>query len=310
MNQEKIKLLQARDYGELFNVSIAFIRQNFKIYFLCIFFLAGPFVLLHSIAAAYYQAVILHKVALVRVGMLYNMNAYSWEYFLSLFLQFISVLSLMCTNYSFMVVYNEKGFANFTVSDVAKKLTQHIGKIIGGFFLFLVLIVIFGCSAGFIIGLVAGNSLALSILFSICIIVAFLIFAPNLLWQLSTSFLVMILENEIPFSAFGRTREVMKNNYWWTWLIIVTASLLIVIVSFMFALPLVIFTFIKTYFIASSGVEGSSFLFIIVFVLSSFFSTLIYSILYVICGFHYFSVAEKADGKGLMERINEIGNNK
>ena len=56
MNQEKVNLQQARDFTETFNASIKFIRQNFKLFFQCILLISGPFVLLSSIAGAFYQA--------------------------------------------------------------------------------------------------------------------------------------------------------------------------------------------------------------------------------------------------------------
>ncbi len=307
--QEKINFHQERDFSETFNVSVKFVRQNFKIYFRCILFLAGPFVLLHSFAGAYYQSVLLTKTALIKSGQLYSMNKFGWEYFLSLFLQFISILSLMCTNFSFMIVYQEKGVGNITVGDVAKKMLEHTGKIIGGFFLYLLLIIIFGVAIAVVIGLmIGGGSPAAGIIFLLLFVVGFLMMGPNFLWQLSTSYLVMISENEIPFSAFGRTRIVMKRNYWWTWLVSVCVTIVIFFLSVMFAIPLGIVTFIRTYSIATGGSDDQSVLYLCIFIFSTFFSTLVYALLYVVCGFHYFSLAEKIDGAGLMERINEIGN--
>ena len=213
----------------------------------------------------------------------------------------------MCTTYSFMIVYKEKGVGNFTVRDVAKKMWQHTGKITGGFFLYFVLIIIFGVSLGVLLGLMVGDSEVMAIILILLYVVAFLILGPNLLWQLSTSFLVIISDNEIPFTAFGRTRIVMKRNYWWTWIIVVSVSIIVLFISLMFALPLGIVTFIRTFTIARGGSEDTSIIYLVIFVFSSFFSTLTYSLIYIVCGFHYFSLAEKQDGTGLLERINEIG---
>ncbi len=307
INQDKINFLQARDFGETFNVSVKFVRQNFKIYFLTFLLLAGPFMLLYSFSGAYYESVILHKVALVKAGLLYNMTTYSWEYFVSLFFQLLSALALMCTNYSFMVVYHEKGTGNFRVGDVAKKMKQHVSKIIGGFFLFLILTIIFGVAIVVVVSLIINGSRVAGVILLFALIVGFLIIGPNLLWQFSTSFLVMISENEIAFTAFGRTREVMKNNYWWTWLVGVCASLITMFISLMFALPMIVFTLIKTFTMTSDGNYENSIFYLIVFVVSTFFSSMVYALLHVVSGFHYFSLAEKRDGTGLMERINEIG---
>jgi hypothetical protein len=308
VNQDNINFLQARDFGETFNVSVKFVRQNFKIYFLSLLFLAGPFIMLYSFSGAYYESVILHKLALVKAGLLYNMTTYSWEYFVSLFFQFVSALALLCTNYSFMAVYHEKGVGNFKVGDVARKMKQHLSKIIGGFFLFLILTIIFGVAIVVVVSLIINGSRVAGFVLLISLMVGLLIIGPNLLWQFSTSFLVMISENEIAFTAFGRTREVMKSNYWWTWLVSVCGSLITMFISLMFALPMIVFTLVKTFTMPTDGMYENSIIYLIVFVISSFFSSMVYVLLHVVSGFHYFSLAEKRDGTGLMERINEIGN--
>ena len=55
-NQEKITFRQARDFGEIFNVSVKFLRQNVKLFFQSLIYIAGPFVLISAIAGAFYQS--------------------------------------------------------------------------------------------------------------------------------------------------------------------------------------------------------------------------------------------------------------
>ncbi|CAN5386560.1 hypothetical protein BH10BAC1_BH10BAC1_21830 [soil metagenome] len=307
ISQDKIHLKVARDFGETFNVSIKFLRQNFVSFFTCLLLLAGPFVLLYSFTSAHHQAVIMEKTALVKSGRLYNMNIYTWEYFLSLLFQFISYLSMICTTYSYIIVYSEKGKGNFTVADVAKKMNTNIGKIIGGFFLFFLLTIIFVVALFFIVGMIIQASPILGGLLVFILFIGFLLVGPNLLWQLNTAFLVILAEDEIPISAYGRTRVVMKNNYWWTWLIVVCATFMVSLLSLLFVLPTSIYSLIHLYS-NSSGEEGSSILFTIISCICIFLATSVYSIFYIISTFHYFSLSEKTDGKGLLERINEIGN--
>jgi len=52
---EKIELRKARDFGALFNDSVAFLRVNFKSFFGILLFLAGPFVLLTGLLMGYVQ---------------------------------------------------------------------------------------------------------------------------------------------------------------------------------------------------------------------------------------------------------------
>jgi hypothetical protein len=306
IQQEQIPLKAARDFGETFNASTKFIRQNFLSYLTCILLLAGPFILLYSISYAYYSSVVEYKQSLVKAGRLYNISKFGWEYFLALFFQGISYLSMSCTTYAYMVVYNEKGRNNFSAGDVMRKMNAVLGKIFGAFFLFGFLSLIFVVAVGFIVAMLIETAPVIGVLLVLILIFAVLILAPNILWQLSTVFLVIISEEEIPLSAYGRTREVMKDNYWWTWLIVVCSSLMILFMSLLFMIPELVYAIVVN---LSSGdePEGASMLSVIIYTLCTFCASIIYSMNYVVGGFHYFSLSEKKDGDGLMQRINEIG---
>lgn len=306
ISQEKINFKIARDFGETFNVSIKFLRQNFMSFFICLLFLAGPFVLLYSCVYAHYESVLLDKNALLKAGRLYNVNTFTGEYFLSFFLQMIAYLSMVNTTYAYMVVYNEKGKGNFSVGDVAKKMNSNIGKIIGGFLLFFILTVIFLVATFFIVGMIGESSDILGGILIFLLIILFLLVGPNLLWQLNTVFLIINYDDEIPISAYGRTREVMKDNYWWTWLIVVCSMLMVSLLSLLFAVPSILYTLINTYSTATIP-EETSVLYVIVYITCAFLTTMVFSVFYIINSFHYFSLAEKKDGKGLLEKINEIG---
>ena len=307
MTEEKINFKVVRDFGEIFNVSVKFLRQNFKLYFLSMLLLAGPFVLLNSFASAYNQSVMLDKATMVRAGRLYNASVYGWEYFLTLFTQFIALLAIMCSNYAFMIVYSENGIGNFTVRDVAKKINDHFIKISIGFIVFFVLVTIFAVSIITIITMFGSASPVAGVFFAFLFIIAMMLLGPNLLWQLSAAFLVILSENEIAFSAFGRTREVMRDNYWWTWLIVVCGTLMIFVFSLFFSLPILALSWLKMLSNYSIEEDKTSLIYSSLTIFCSFCATMVYSVLYIICGFHFFSLAEKQDGKGLMERINEIG---
>src|SRR3954470_21352007 len=104
---EKINFRQARDFGETFNVSVTFLRQNFKIFFLSILFLAGPFVLVSAIAGAFYQS---HAISMFSIGTLGKGNPFSrildqfgWEYLIFILTTILSSLSLLTVVYSFMI---------------------------------------------------------------------------------------------------------------------------------------------------------------------------------------------------------------
>jgi hypothetical protein len=248
----------------------------------------------------------LYKTSLVKMGRLYNMRTYGLEYFVSLFLQFVAYGALMSTTYAYMLVYNEKGPGNFAINDVRKKIGENFGKILGAFFLFLLLIVVFGVVIGFGVALITESAPVVGVLLILTLVVGVLILGPNFMWLVSGSFLVIVYKEEPGFWAFGKIRAMMKDSYWWTWLLVVCVTLMIFFIALMFALPAGILSLIKA-LKPSDPEEGSSYIFLGIFLVCSFFATIVYAIQYIFYGFHFFNLEEKKLGKGLMDRINEIG---
>jgi hypothetical protein len=307
MNTEKINFKVARDFGETFNVSFKFLRQNFKLLFQSLLFLSGPFILITAICGAFYQA---NAIETFTVQASANpFSQYGLNYFLFLLAGIISNLAIIGTVFSFMLEYMEKGYGNFNLNDVGRRLAQNIGNILSVFFSLTFLILLF---LGAIIGIFIALGTAapwLAVLLGFFAVIGLLILFPPLMWQLSVVYMVKMSENENVFDSYGRTRTVMKGNFWWTWVIVICASMAIGVISFVFSIPQVAYQMIAMISRAQGDTSDVSILFLIVATICTFCTSLLYSLLYIINAFHYFSLAEKQDGTGLMERINEIGQN-
>lgn len=316
MNQEKINFRQVRDFGETFNASIKLVRQNFRIFLKSLVFIAGPFLLISSIAGAFYQANAITMQSRLQSGMMSGYGSdpwdiifeqFGWTYIIFLISSILANLALVGTVYSFMINYSEKGPGQFTVNDIGNTLLKNAGGIIGIFFgLTLLLIVVIGGAVA--LGVAIGVAVpVLGFLFIVAALFGMLILFPPLIWQLSAVYLVKMDEGSGVLGSFGKTREVMKGNFWWTWLIVVCTSFAIGIIGVVFTLPQIAYQLILTYSSLQGGENDTSIGFVVVATVCTFCTTLLYSVMYVINGVHYYSLAEKNDGKGLMERINEIG---
>lgn len=308
MNQEKINFRQVRDFGETFNVTVKFLRQNFKLFFQSLIFIAGPFILISAIAGAFYQSSAIEISTLGRVSSGNPLAQYGWSFLIFMLSAIVSGIILIGTTFSFMINYMEKGPNGFSVNDVATKLLQNSGKILSVFFVLTLLsLLIIAVLVGIVIGLTTAVPV-LGILFALAFIFGMLILFPPLMWQLSVVYLVKMQEDKGVFESFGRTREVMRGNFWWTWVIVVCSAIAIGIVGFVFTLPQIIYQMILLLSHIKNGGGETPLAFLIIATICTFCSTILYSALYVINAFHYYSLAEAKDGVGLMERINEIGN--
>lgn len=314
MNQEKINLRQVRDFGETFNTSIKFIRQNFKLFMKSLVFIAGPFLLISSIAGAFYQASAITMQSRLQSGITYGNNPldiileqFGWTYLIFIVASILANLALVGTVYSYMINYSEKGPGQFSINDVANTLTKNIGGILAVFFgLTILLIIIIGLIVG--VGVAIGLAVpGLGALFLIAAFFGMLILFPPLIWQLSVVYLVKMEENTGIFESYNKTKEVMRGEFWWTWLIVVCSSFGIGLIGMVFSIPQIAYQMVLTFSSLQGGENETSIPFIAVATVCTFCTTLLYGFMYIINGVHYYSLAEKNDGKGMMERINEIG---
>ena len=305
---EKINFRQYRDLGALFNASARFFKQHFKHFFKCILFIAGPFILLTSITGASYQSNMLSMSTLMKGGKDALMNLFSPNYFIFIITALISHLLLIGTVYEYIVLYMEKGPNAFDVGDVGRALRKDLGKIISIFLtiiLYVLLSIIFLALIGY--GLASASKI-LVVLIALFAIVGLLLVFPQLGFIFTASYLAGIKERINAFSAIGRTWNLMKGYFWWTWLIMFCAYLTYIVLSFAFTLPQIVLTIITTFTNIKGGNSSSySNALMIVSSIATFCSTLLYSVFYIIAAFHYFSLAEKKEGTGLLERIDEIG---
>src|ERR1035437_2376291 len=141
-NQEKINFRQSRDFGETFNVSVKFFRQNFKLFFQSLIFIAGPFILVSAIAGAFYQSSAVSIFSLARKGESDVFSQFGWTYLVFILAAILANIVLIGTVFSFMINYMEKGPGGFTVNDVSKILFKNIGNILLVFFILMFLTIV------------------------------------------------------------------------------------------------------------------------------------------------------------------------
>jgi len=307
MNQEKVVLFQARDFGETFSAAIKFIKQNFKAFFKAQLFVAGPFILVAAIAGAYYQANTIAAIGSSNIFGRYS-SFFGWPYLVYILAMLLSHLSVIGTTYGYMVVYYRNKGENVEVHQVSKVFLRNFLKILGGFFLVLILTIILGFAAFFIIGLIGSIHTALAILMGILTVAGLLIIIPPFMWQFTTFYLCMMHDDDSVINSLTRTREAMRGEFWWTWLIVICTGIAVGILSAVFAIPQLIYQMILTFSAVRGNADGEvSIPFMVVIAIGTVLITLTYSLYYIVFAMHYYSLTEKKEGIGLMERINEIG---
>ncbi|MCT4588540.1 MAG: hypothetical protein N4A71_11995 [Carboxylicivirga sp.] len=199
------------------------------------------------------------------------------------FLAIILQIMVMAISYGYIKVYHEKGKGNFPISEVGRQIVGNFFPIIGYTIVTSILIM-----AGLVLFILPG------IYFSII---------------LSLIFPIMFIEDKGLGRNFNRCFQVIKDNWWITFAILIVASIIIGIVSSIISVPLQVYVQIKIPIIAQSGNwEQLNIPFIMIsYILLIVLSTYLRSFVYVVTGLQYFSLSEKDGSTTIMDRINQIG---
>jgi hypothetical protein len=312
MQVQKIEFRKEREFTGVLGDAIKFLKQNFKPLFLSILLIIGPLVLLSGLAYSFMQTYMLSS-AMGAFGDVFNQS-----YFISLGLVYLLMLvnSVLLNSvvFNYMCIYQEKEAGEkITVSEVGARVWSNIGRVLGSMgmlimFLIVAIIVIALIGVGF--ASMGTFGFVLLVLAGLC---CGLIYGPVLTYYLSAGFFVVVRDKLMLTAAFRKVSGCMSGNFWWTWLILVVAMIALSIVQVIFNLPATVLTMTETFtrmrhISDGSGVGGGdhSILLIIFYTLGRFLTTCSFAILHLICAFNFLSNEEKHEGKGMLERIDEI----
>lgn len=309
MDPEKISYQQQREFGEIFNIAVKFIRQNFKVLILSLIYIAGPFILLTSIANVIYSNSITQTLAdLFRNKHFRLFDLFNYQYFISFVIAALSNLIITAVVFEFMLLYFKYPTKEITISTVGKGILKDFGKLALTMFVFyligIVVIVVFG---GISIGL-SSVHWGFTIFLVIVLIILLILFGPNLLYLLSTTYLVRVFGNDSVLDSFGKTQKAMKDNFWWTWLLMLCLFVISMIIGIAMNIPAGFVQFMIS--VTHMNISEFKTLFSILTTITSTLHILLTSFLLIFIAFNHFSLIEKKDGVGLIQRINEIGQSK
>jgi len=282
-----IEFKRKREIGTIITDTFKFLRQNFKIIFKILGKTAGiPFVLF-IIAQIYYTSVSFSAVFLgsdnpFKIFETSSIFISASLMFLSLFVYFsLLFTSVSCTIKSYIT---NKGLIK--EQEVIDDIRSKIGiTLLTGF----------------------TKTLILGLAFIICFFPVIYFSVP-----LYLLFAVFIFENKNVSDSISRTFEIIKEEWWMTFITMLVIGLLWYVASFVLSLPSAIYVWIKTFTsmqeISYTDPESA---FDTVSIILTTVATSIQYILYVVvpigASFVYYNLNERKHQTGTLERINSIG---
>lgn len=274
MNQAKIEFRKVRDFGALLNVTFDYIRKNFLLLFKSNLLIASPFILLAGVFMGIYQS------SMFNFSYNQDLESIGFPFLLAMFFMIISYVIITVVTYAHLLIYKESETKVFEIDDVWKRVKKIFFPV-------------------FLTGI--GYSFFVGLGFIFLII-------PGIYLSITLSIIFIIrLEEEIGlFDAVSRCIKLIKDNWWFTFGLILVIGIIQGFLTYALYIP----TYIMMFVTAFSGVDSESsglnrILYIITSIISSL-GVILYSISTVAIAFHYYNLVERKEAPGLLEQIDQI----
>jgi hypothetical protein len=271
---EWINLREERDFGEKFNVTFQFARQNFKNLGLCILFLGTPLMILAGILTAYFQMN-------YQVNGIHSLDQIPSGFFgyLTLFAiaNFIAYTWLLTITLAYIYEYLG-GNRNITPGQVFSIAISKFGKISGASIVVGILTIL-----GMVVLLIPGIYLAVALIFVSAII---------------------FIEDDPTFEAITRSIRLIKGKWWSTFGLVFVMAFVVGLMQFVFSIPSLIIAIPKALHQQLQVFDIGS---IIGQVITSIGTTLLYPLVFIAIAFQYFNLVERKESAGLKQQIRMAG---
>ena len=277
--KENIEFKQIRDFEGVISGTLLFIKQNIKALLKTFFSLCGVFILGGVLSSVFMQWHILDSSSGYAYGGSTLSNIFGWRYWFATLFSILNYTAMCVSILSFISLYIAKGNVAPTVEEVWSYFKYYFFRLFWSGFLIYILWII--CT---VLCLIPG----------IYVTPAFSIF-----------FAVMVLENADFGNAFSRSFALVKQNWWLTFATLLVIGIITAVCMSVVYAPSYILMMVSTF----SGSDLQLLKGYHVFTSISIYIAQVFAIIPLVAiAFIYFSLAERKESQGLMERIEEFGN--
>ncbi len=288
MNNKYIEFKKKRELGDILSDTFAFLRQEGKSLFSVLIKTCGiPFVLL-LLASAYYTYASSNLFDTVSIGngQMFNSGAM----IISLLLMLAALLAFYGLLFGSVLHYlkayiDNKGTVDY--SNVVQGVKKDFGSILG-------------------LGALSGIIIFFG--FMLCILPGIYLYVP-----MSLVFSILVFRNVSVSDAISESFQLVKNEWWITFATLFVLGVIIWVISMVFSIPALMYTFSKTFTAASEGTYADpsamiDWVFIALNTISSAAQYVLYVITAIATAFIYFNLNERKYATGALEQIDSLGN--
>jgi hypothetical protein len=280
MAEQKVELRKIRDLSENLNDTFSFIRQNFKPLITSFIGIAGVVMLANAIVSGLYQTqakIIFTDIFNRRNSNYSTLSLFGPGYFAVLILGWINYIAMNVVIACYMKLYDSLQGRQPSIQEVWEEFKKYFFKILL-YNIPIFLLILFGMLFCFLPG--------------IYLAVVFVPFS-----------IVVVAENQSFGGAWNRCFSLIKNNFWPSLGVYFLVYLLYALGAGIISSVIGLLTGLISYFTTR---DISTTVGIVVSVLS-IFSFVFYIVFYVSVCLHYFNLAERHDGTGMMRKLETLG---
>ena len=284
MAESKVELRKLRDFGENFNDTFTFIRQNLKPLLSAFFAICGTFLLIHAIANGVYQS---RNFGVLdqfwKIGSTPTTNTptmpgiFTLEYFLVLLFGVLAFSSIVTTVGAYLKFYDANGGMKPTVEQVWQIFRRYFVRI----FLYSIPIILLDILS--------------------MIICCFPVFYVA---TVLAPFPFAVMMEDLDFSsAFNRCFVIIKNNFWISLATYIVAGMIYYFATLIIGAVIGLLAGLGTYFTTRDFGTTMGIVTSVLNIFSSMFSM----VLVISIAFNYFNLTEQYDGTGILRKIDNLG---
>ncbi len=311
-----IEFHHTRDFSRKMNATFEFIRQNFKPLGKSILFIAGPPVLVASMIIGSFIGDFLNltQTAATNPGdtetfQNYFMSVNFWLQIAMVMTFFIiSGVMTVATINNYLVLYGQKQSNRIEVGEVWEAVRSTFWMYFGTMFFFSLLAIAAYIVLIIPVVLLASISPGL-IFFGVLFLVGGIFY---LMVSVSLTFIVRAYENKGFFEAIGRSFSLVQGKWWSTFGLIMILYLIMMTISYIFLIPWYAVTFISALHNTTASTlqepaTGWEIVTIVLFTLYYLAQMVLATLPNIGIAFQYFNLVELKEAKGLLNKINTLG---
>lgn len=278
----KVEFKKIREFGEVINDTVLFIKQNFRSLMKTFIYLCGIFIVVSTIASVMQQisAQDLFKGVNAKGSPIFNhfSQMFTVNTLIALIFMFVSYTAMGVAIQSYITLYVENGNVAPSVAQVWPYFKYYYFRML-------------------------GSTVVLSLFFVLCLA---LCVAPGIYVfpALSLFSAVMITENADFSYSFSRSFKLLKDQWWATLATLVVIWIITYACTFLVSLPALVMTMASAFTNGGKGLSTG----IIVFTSISQHIAQVFLIIPIIgASLCYFNLVERQENSGLLGRINQLG---